>query len=163
MVLSEDSVSGYLIYKRAIEAMFSQQTDHRGCLGVTLSLSVDCIPNNPQISTSNTQKWYVKCNNQLTSFRYPPKKVNNGYWAFIDNVYQAPLCTKYQTLWRLKKKEESIITDNENVSSLKGRQFTSENILGMKTTDWTRNELHECRGVTGWVMGAQSEWVDVGI
>lgn len=56
MVLSEDSVLGYLIYKRAIEAMFSQQTDHRSCVGVTLSLSADRIPSNPQISLSHTQK-----------------------------------------------------------------------------------------------------------
>ena len=77
--------------------MFSQPTDHRGCVGVTLSLSADPIPNNPQVSISNTQKWYVKCNNQLSSFRYA-QKVNNGYWAFIDNVCEAPLCTKSQAL-----------------------------------------------------------------
>ena len=122
MVLSEDNVLGYLIYERTIEAMFSQPTDHRGCVGVTLPLSADPIPSNPHVSISNTQKWCVKCNNQLSSLRYA-QKVNNGYWSFIDNVYEAPLCTKSQALWWFKKKEESIIIDNENVSSLKGRQF----------------------------------------
>ena len=56
MVLSEDNVLGYLIYERTIEAMFSQPTDHRGCVEVTLSLSADPIPSNPQVSISNTQK-----------------------------------------------------------------------------------------------------------
>ena len=61
-----------------------------------------------------------KNNNQLTSFMHPGKKVNDVYEAFINNVYQAPLCTKYQALWRLKKKEESIIIANKNVWSLRG-------------------------------------------